>query len=337
VIAARSFRSQLLLGAALGVGGLLAIAHLVSMAFIHEYPILIRLPHHALLIAAVLFVMLGVWQVRAGLSPFAGLRKQLAALRDGQERRLEGHYPLELQPLIDDLNALLDQREERVRRAMAKAGDLAHGLKTPLAVMAQEAEAVAAAGHVELAAALSQQVERMRRQVDYHLAQARAAVSGGSPGVRASVKLSAEGLARTLTRLHADRGVAIHLLVFGDHWVRAEREDLDEMLGNLLDNACQWARSRVTLESVERGSEIVVTVDDDGAGLAPSMREAVLQRGVRADETAPGSGLGLAIVRDLAELYGGSISLGDAASGGLRARLVLPVGQGPVDLGGTKA
>lgn len=324
MIAVRSFRSQLLLGAALGVGGLLALAHLVSMAFIHEHPILVRVPHHAMLIAAVVLVILGGWQVREGLAPFAGLRKQLAALRDGQERRLEGHYPLELQPLIDDLNALLDQREERVQRALAKAGDLAHGLKTPLAVLQQEAEALAAAGHEDAAATLRQQVERMRRQMDYHLAQARAALSGASPGVRASVKASAEGLARTLTRLHADRGVAIHLDVGVDHSVRAERQDLDEMLGNLLDNACQWAKSRVTLACTPAGSDVVITVDDDGNGLVPSMRDVVLQRGVRADETAPGSGLGLAIVRDLAELYGGSITLAAAPSGGLRARLVLP-------------
>jgi signal transduction histidine kinase len=211
-----------------------------------------------------------------------------------------------------------------VQRALAKAGDLAHGLKTPLAVLAREAEVAASRGQHDLAATMSQQVERMRRQIDYHLAHARAAASGATVGSRCSVSDSADALARTLLRLHAERGLAIDVQVPSDHSVRGQREDLEEMLGNLLDNACQWARSRVVITSSLHDSRVVVTVDDDGPGIEPSMREAVLQRGVRADEAAPGSGLGLAIVRDLAQLYGGSISLAEAPRGGLRARLELP-------------
>ncbi len=329
MIPTRSFRSHLLLGATLGISGLLAIAHLLSMVFVHHYPIMLRISHHTMLVLALIFIVLGLWQVRAALTPFDGLRKRLAALRAGQERRLEGDYPLELQPMVNDLNALLDHREERVRRAMAKAGDLAHGLKTPLAVLWQEADAIANAGHDDLAATIRQQVERMRRQMDYHLAHARAAASGATPGAHCSVKASVDGLARTLKRLHADRGVEIQVDVAPEHSVRAEREDLDEMLGNLLDNACKWGRSRVMVESAQRGSEVVITVDEDGPGIAPSMRDAVLQRGVRADEATPGSGLGLAIVRDLAELYGGSITLAGSPAGGLRAQLVLPGGLSP--------
>jgi signal transduction histidine kinase len=211
-----------------------------------------------------------------------------------------------------------------VQRALAKAGDLAHGLKTPLAVLAREAEVAASRGQHDLAATMSQQVERMRRQIDYHLAQARAAASGATVGARCSVADSADALARTLLRLHAERGLAIDVEVPPDHSVRGQREDIEEMLGNLLDNACQWARSRVVITSSLHDSSVVVTIDDDGPGIEPSMREAVLQRGVRADEAAPGSGLGLAIVRDLAQLYGGSISLAEAPRGGLRARLELP-------------
>lgn len=132
------------------------------------------------------------------------------------------------------------------------------------------------------------------------------------------------GIARTLRRLHVERGVSIDVRVSSEHAVRCQREDLDEMLGNLLDNACKWARSRVVVESRAVEGGIVVTVDDDGPGLDASMRDAVLQRGVRADEAAPGSGFGLAIVRDLAELYGGSISLSGSPGAGLRARLQLP-------------
>ena len=164
-------------------------------------------------------------------------------MQSGAARRVEGHYPAEVQPLVTDLNALLAHQEEAVSRAIAKAGDLAHGLKTPLAVLANEADRAAAAGQPELAAAMTEQVERMRRQIEYHLAHARAAASGAAAGARASVADSAAGLARTLLRLHADRGLAIDVSVPADHAVRCQREDLDEMLGNLLDNACKWAKT----------------------------------------------------------------------------------------------
>ena len=225
---------------------------------------------------------------------------------------------------ITDLDALLEHRQQAVRRAVTKAGDLAHGLKTPLAVIAREAERAEAAGQPELATAIGQQVERMRRQIDYHLAHARAAASGATPGARCAIRESADGLARTLLRLHADRSLTIDVEVNALHTARVQREDLDEMLGNLLDNACKWARTRVIVGSAETGGDVVITVDDDGPGLAAAMRDAVLVRGVRADEQAPGSGLGLAIVRDLAEVYKGSIALRDSPLGGLRATLTLP-------------
>jgi signal transduction histidine kinase len=171
---------------------------------------------------------------------------------------------------------------------------------------------------------MQQQVERMRRQVDYHLAHARAAASGASRGARCAVRVSADGLARTLLRLHVERGLEIRVDVDDEHVVRCEREDLDEMLGNLLDNACKWGRSLVSISSTSTGAAVTIIVDDDGPGLPPAMRDTVLQRGVRADEAAPGSGLGLAIVRDLAELYGGSIVLAASPTGGLRAALQLP-------------
>ena len=244
-------------------------------------------------------------QVRRGLSPINNLRARLAGLHQGRDRRVDGNYPTEVQPLVNDLNALLDHREQAVSRAVAKAGDLAHGLKTPLAILAHEAERARAAGQPEVAAAIQQQVDRMRRQVDYHLAHARAAASGATAGARCSIKESADGLARALLRLHAERGIAIDVRVPPDLSVRVQREDLDEMLGNLLDNACKWGRSHVTYRTPgTTGAVVEITVDDDGSGLAGEMREAVLQRGVRADEAAPGSGLGLAIVRDLAEVYG---------------------------------
>ncbi len=322
----RSLRGRVMMGAVLWTLGLFAVITILltlsttamrSVAIIHSHI-------EVSAVIAVACMAAGFALVRRALLPFDRIRRRLSQVRDGTERQLSGAYPSEVQPLVDDLNALLEHRERAVARAVSKAGDLAHGLKTPLAVLAQEAERTEAAGHHDLAATMSQQVERMRRQIDYHLAHARAAASGATPGARCSIVASVEGLSRTLLRIHESRGIAIDVNIAGDHCVRGQREDLDEMLGNLLDNACKWARSRVAIDASSSGGAVVITVDDDGPGLEASMRNIVLQRGVRADQAAPGSGLGLAIVRDLAELYGGSISLGAAPMGGLRARLELP-------------
>jgi signal transduction histidine kinase len=326
-----SLRARVVAGAALWTIGLLTVTSVVGVNLLLGHPIqhafvlttLINHPGSALVVAAVA-MFLGFWVVKRGLAALDELRAQLAGVRDGRDRQVAGRYPAEVEPLVNDLNALLEHREQAVRRAVAKAGDLAHGLKTPLAVLAQEAAHANAAGQHELAASIEQQIDRMRRQVDYHLAQARAAASGAAPGARATILESADGLARTLTRLHAERGVTIDLDVPGDHAVRGQREDLDEMLGNLLDNACKWARGRVVVTSAAQNGTVSITVDDDGPGIEPSMRQIVLRRGVRADEAAPGSGLGLAIVRDLADVYGGSIALDQSPLGGLRATLQLP-------------
>lgn len=279
--------------------------------------------HRIILVLALLTMAAGAMFVNTALVPFRRLRARLVEVRDGRSQVIAGAYPTEVQPLIDDLNNLLEQRERSVRRAQAKAGDLAHGLKTPLAILAQEAERTRREGKAESAAILSQQVERMRRQIEYHLAQARAS-SGSTPGVRCSVRDAADGLIRTLKRLYTDRDVTFQLEIADDHFVRVQREDLEEMLGNLLDNACKWGKNRVELSTQLIKGEILIVVEDDGPGISRSARKSVLQRGVRADETAPGSGLGLAIVRELVEMNAGSISLGESPLRGLKVSLVLP-------------
>jgi signal transduction histidine kinase len=344
-----SLRRSVVIGAGLWTLGLMA-AWATAITLHPQLMLSIRVVHshgNLLFLTALATGIVGFFVVRAGLAPFAEMGRRLADVRKGAERRLLGRYPAEIAPLVADLNALLDQRDDAVRRALAKAGDLAHGLKTPLAVLAQEAERAAAAGHTDLSHALQEQIERMRRQIEYHLAHSRAA-SGAAANARCSVLASAEPLARTLLRLHSARGIAIDVVVPADHEVRCQREDLDEMLGNLLDNACKWAKGRVVVESrilppeggrhtsraggshgaggsdTEAASCVEITVDDDGPGLARSMWEAVLQRGVRADEAAPGTGFGLTIVRDLTDVYGGAIALDRSPAGGLRARLRLP-------------
>ena len=321
----RSLRARVLLGAVLWTMGLRTVVTIVFTfsARARDSMMVVHLHTHLSAVVCIVTMIGGIVLLHRTLAPFDRIRARLSDVRAGKAHHLTDEYPSELQPVVDDLNALLDHRDEAVRRALAKAGDLAHGLKTPLAVIAQEADRVRAAGHPDLADTLTQEIERMRRQMDYHLAHARAAASGATPGARCSVSESAEGLARTLRRLYVQRGVTIDLRVPAWHFARAGREDLDEVLGNLLDNACKWARTRVDVESIAQNGAVTIVVDDDGPGLDPSMRSAVLQRGVRADEAAPGSGFGLAIVRDLADLYGGSISLDSSPIGGLRAALQL--------------
>lgn len=324
----RSLRVRVILGSLLWTGGLLAVGHILSIAIMRRYPVVMKLGHGSVMVVAIVFMIAGLIGMRSGLSPFRLLRANLAAVRGGRAATVEGEYPSEVQPLVDDLNALLEHREKIIRRALATAGDLAHGLKTPLALLTQEAERAQATGNTEIAASIGAQVDRMRRQVDYHLARARASASGATLGARCPVAESAEGLCRTMLRLYADRQLAIELEVPMEHVFQGQREDLDEMLGNLMDNACKWARLRVVVTSTVSGGELGISVDDDGPGLVPAMRAEVLQRGVRADEKAlPGSGLGLAIVRDLAELYGGSVVLEASPASGLRARLRLPAGE----------
>ncbi len=321
-----SLRGRLLLGAVLWTLGLIAVSTIIvalSQGFRNALMIL-HAHAHLTGVIAVACMAIGFVVMRRALLPIDNIRRRLSDVQTGVEARLHGSYPAEVQPLVDDLNALLTHNEQALARATAKAGDLAHGLKTPLAVLSNEAGRLAAGGDPALAATIAQQVALMRRQVDYHLAHARAAASGAALHTRSPVAVSVDGLTRTMRRLHAQRGLTIDARVDPAHAFRGRREDLDEMLGNLLDNACKWTATRVAIESAVEGDRVIVTIDDDGRGLEVSMREAVLQRGVRADEAAPGSGLGLAIVRELAGLYGGSISLTASPAGGLRARLELP-------------
>jgi signal transduction histidine kinase len=324
-----SLKARILIGAALWTVGLLTVAMLLLHLLLppaSAHSVLLVVFHYWVVLAlvAALSMFLGFLHVRRGVSPINQLRDRLTAVHKGATTRVGGRYPAEVQPLVEDLNALLEERERRVARAVAKAGDLAHGLKTPLAVLAYEAQQARAAGQEQIAVAIEQQIEIMQRQIDYHLAHARASASAASPAACTSIAPSAEGLVRVLQRLHADRDLTIEIDVAASHAFRGQREDLDEMLGNLLDNACKWARSQVRLTCLKEGEQIIIVVDDDGPGIEPGMRETVLQRGIRADEAAQGSGLGLAIVRDLAEIHSGSIALEESSLGGVRARLVLP-------------
>jgi len=259
-------------------------------------------------------------QVRFGLQPLRRIRQAIVAVRTGRAQRLEGEFPVEISPLSDELNILLEHNAAVLERARTQVSNLAHALKTPLSVLTNEA----ALGAGPLAETVKRQTTAMRRHVDHYLTRARAAAATRVLGVRADLASVVEDLRRTLERIYAEREIRVEADVPQGLGFRGERQDLEEMLGNLVDNACKWARSRVVIAARAEGESIVCTVDDDGPGLPEDQRAAVFDRGTRLDESVPGYGLGLAIVRDIAELYGGSISLEVSPLAGLRAVLTLP-------------
>lgn len=281
-------------------------------------------------VLAIVLLLTTMFQVRFGLAPLKRISESLAAIRSGTAERLEGRFPEEIAPLARETNALIDANREIVERARTHVGNLAHALKTPLSVIVNEA---VARGDDPLAAKVREQAAVMRDQVQHHLERARIAARATVIGTVTEVAPVVTALARSMEKIHRDRGIAIDIETPRDTRFRGERQDLEEMVGNLVDNACKWAQSRVAIEvlaaradAAQAGNALRVVVDDDGPGLTPSERERVqvARRGNRLDETKPGSGLGLSIVVDLAALYGGALTLGTAPIGGLRAELVLP-------------
>ena len=259
-------------------------------------------------------------QVRFGLQPLRRLRAALVAVRVGRSARLEGDFPSEIKPLADELNNLLEYNAATVERARTHVSNLAHALKTPLAVLVNEADDQPGA----LAESVRRQTAAMRRQVEHYLSRARTATTGGVLGARCELAPVVEDLRRTVLRIHADRPLAIACRLEPELAFRGERQDLEEMLGNLIDNAAKWGRSRVVLTAAARDGRIELRIEDDGPGLTEAQRAALFQRGKRLDEAVPGSGHGLAIVRDIAELYGGAVRLEASALGGVAAILILP-------------
>jgi signal transduction histidine kinase len=260
-------------------------------------------------------------QVVITMKPLSRLREQLGALREGKASRIEGRFPAEVQPLVDDFNGVLMANADIVARARTQAGNLAHAVKTPLTILANAAEHETTA----LARLATEQVAMARRQVDYHLARARAAAAVQASGLRTPLQQTLEGLLRVMERLYADRRLQLDVASVSDSMVFwGEEQDLQEMLGNVFDNACKWADSRVQISVCRKANDLYITIDDDGKGLKVSERNAIFARGARADEHAPGSGLGLAIARDLARLYGGDVHAEPSALGGLRIALRLP-------------
>ena len=262
-------------------------------------------------------------QVRIGLRPVFELRRQVADVREGRSKEVEGIYPSEIQPLADELNTLINHNKEVVDYAQTHVGNLAHALKTPLAVLRNEADAK----KTKLSEIVGRQSEIMSNQVDHHLRRARAAARGQSIGVKTPVDETLNSLVRTLERIYREKDLDIQLSMQVGLEFRGEKRDLEEMVGNLLDNACKWTKAKIAISvdlPPEMDARIRIIVDDDGPGIHSDKYASVIKRGERLDEATPGSGFGLSIVNDLARAYKGSLSLELSPLGGLRTILIIP-------------
>ncbi|MCJ2081419.1 sensor histidine kinase [Methylobacterium sp. J-090] len=262
-----------------------------------------------------------VAQVRLGLRPLERLRRDLTAVRAGHRARVPGKQPAEIRPVVAEVNALLDQNAANLERARTHVANLAHGLKTPLATLslalsdrARDPDGV-----------LGGLVGAMDGQVRHHLRRARAAALGSATRARTSLAEPVADLRTTFARLYAGKGLVIDVNLPSGAAVACDAQDLDEMLGNLIDNACQWCRGYVRIGAASTDAGLVITVEDDGPGLAPEAAAEAVRRGRRLDESVPGNGFGLSITQELAELYGGGLHLDRSGLGGLRAGLTLPV------------
>ncbi|WP_245434281.1 sensor histidine kinase [Pseudolabrys taiwanensis] len=267
-------------------------------------------------------VLAMVLQVRLGLRPLERLRRDIAGVRDGSIDRIPDDQPREVQPVVDEINALLAQNAANLERARAHVANLAHGLKTPLATLAlavsERKGGDSAAGDLAALTGL------MERRIRHHLGRARMAALNGPARARTALAPRIADLVVVQRKIYAERHLTFDVAVGADVAVACEQQDLDEMAGNLLDNACKWARTVIRIRAAADGPIVRLSIEDDGPGLSEQEMAQALRPGARLDESAPGFGFGLPIARELAELYGGELMLQNAADGGLRATLTLP-------------
>ncbi|MDH3742708.1 MAG: HAMP domain-containing histidine kinase [Hyphomicrobiales bacterium] len=283
----------------------------------------------ALLGAGLLIAVLA--QVRYAMGPLRMLQSELTSIRQGSAETLNEQYPSEIQPVAHELNLLVKSNTEVVERARTQVGNLAHALKTPLSVLANDAETNSRG----LAAKVKEQTQVMRDQINMYLDRARRAARARSLGTACDPKEVVDAIVRTLLKIHADRNIEADVICPDKLKFRGERQDLEEMVGNLLDNAFKWTTSKVTV-NITRGPDttgdgrlwLEIAVEDNGPGLPADQREQALERGQRLDETKPGSGLGLSIVSETAAMYNGSVKLGKGKISGLLITLRLPALKG---------
>ncbi len=282
----------------------------------------------ALLVLGAVGAMLAVMSAilgRVALRPIGKLRAAIESVRAGGAKRIEGNYPKELLPLAEELNELLNSNTQIVERAKNQVGNLAHGLKTPLAVLRNEA----AGRSSDFSGIVRGEIEKMNAQVKTYLDRARLSARTAVVGQSANTGVIVERLVRVMGKIHSGCDISLLLPDEGAPLFRGEESDLEEMVGNLMDNACKWSSGSVEISvrklSVARQKMVLISIDDNGSGLSENQMVAVLRRGVRLDEKTPGSGLGLDIVKELADIYGGQLLLKKSLLGGLGVELRLPV------------
>lgn len=261
------------------------------------------------------------------MRPLEALRDALSSVRSGSTKALAGKFPAEVQPLVDELNALIASTTDLIQRARTQAGNIAHGLKTPLVVLTDEAHRIADQGLTTSAATILDQCRKLQTHIDYQTTRARVVATRLSLGASAGVQQAVSEIVSAMSRLHRERALTFTNEVPATLAVACDRQDLHEILANLIDNASKHAKSRVRVRAApsDDRSTVEIVVDDDGAGLPPEAYEVVFNIGERWDTQKSGSGLGLAIARDLARLYDGDIRLARSGLGGLAAIVTLPV------------
>lgn len=280
----------------------------------------------ALTLAGLALLAVTIVQIEFGLAPLRRIERGLAAVRSGDAQELSGDLPAEIKPLQAELNALIHSNHEIIERARTQVGNLAHALKTPLAVITNEASD----NKSEFAAKVAEQAKIMREQVTHYLDRARMAARANVIGRATTIGPVAQSLKRALERINRDKGVTIAIDCPNDLRFQGEQQDLEEMLGNLLDNACKWSKSTVHLTAAAQSSTasgqrmLQIIVEDDGNGLSSEQRSKIGKRGTRLDESTPGTGLGLSIVADIATTYRGAMILDASPRGGLMICLTLP-------------
>ena len=279
----------------------------------------------ALSLFAALMIAGGVLQFTYGLQPLGKLGDAIKRIGTGEVSRMEGTYPTEIRPLINNLNSLLDAKDETAARSRVLASNLAHGLRTPLSILIFEAENLRNSGNYAASDTILAEAMRMQKQIDFHLARARAATAQPAVGQAASLQSILMPMITAIERLHQGRDISFDICDAPDVAIACDAVDLSEILANLLDNSAKWAASSCFIAWSAADRFVHIIIDDDGNGLEPHLREAAFQAGQRLDELTPGTGLGLAISRDLARIYGGDVNLSDSRLGGLRATVVLPL------------
>ena len=274
----------------------------------------------SLFLFALGFILVSYFLVRWGLSPLGEISNSLSDIREGKATKLEGEFPSEVQPLVDEANSLIHSNNVVVERARTQVGNLAHSLKTPLAVLKNEA------GNTkpQIRSLIEGQIEQMQSQIQTYLDRARIAARVGSVTSRTQVTPVVERLVRVMNKLNPELDFSVVNNNNSDLAFSGEQQDLEEMLGNLLENASKFANHKIKIILVELDDSLTISVEDDGQGLASHESEKALSRGGRIDETKPGSGLGLSIVKDIVSEYAGSIDLKRSKYGGLSAKLTLP-------------